>query len=97
MKTEITMKDAVEGVKNMFDVVPFDNHGDEQSFYIEDKECNTVSFYFDKLQYTREDVISRLVTYFNDKIITDGQCRIDAMTLVWTTVHIEPRNINQEN
>lgn len=96
MKTEITMKEAIDGVFGLFDILPWENREDEKSFYTV-KEDGTASFFFDKRQYMRDEVIERLVNYFNDKVITDGQCRIDAMTLVWTTVHIEPRNNNQEN
>ena len=96
MKTEITMKEAVDGILGLFKILPWENREDEKSFYTV-KEDGTASFFFDKRQYTRDEVISRLATYFDDKIITDGQCRIDNMTLVWTTVHIEPRNNNQEN
>lgn len=96
MKTEITMKEAIDGVVGLFDILPWDERVDEKSFYTV-KEDGTASFFFDKRQYMRDEVISRLVNYFNDKVITDGQCRIDNMTLVWTTVHIEPRNINREN
>ena len=96
MKTEITMQEAIDGVVGLFDILPWEHRMDEKSFYAI-KDDGVASFYFDKRQYTRDEVISRLVTYFNDKIITNGQCRIDNMTLVWTTVHIEPRNINQEN
>ena len=95
MKTEITMKEAIDGILGLFEILPWEKREDEKSFYT--VKDGTASFFFDKRQYTRDEVISRLVTYFNDKTITDGQCRIDNMTLVWTTVHIEPRNINQEN
>lgn len=94
MKTEITMKEAVDGILGLFEILPWENREDEKSFYTA-QEDGTASFFFDKRQYMRDEVISRLATYFDDKIITDGQCRIDNMTLVWTTVHIEPRNINQ--
>ena len=94
MKTEITMKEAIDGILGLFEILPWENREDEKSFYTV-KEDGTADFFFDKRQYMRDEVISRLVTYFNDKIITDGQCRIDEITFVWTTVHIEPRNINQ--
>ena len=96
MKTEITMKEAIDGIIGLFEILPWEKREDEKSFYTV-KEDGTASFFFDKRQYMRDEVIERLVNYFNNKIITNGQCRIDNMTLVWTTVHIEPRNINQEN
>lgn len=96
MKTEITMKEAIDGILGLFEILPWENREDEKSFYGV-KEDGTASFFFDKRQYMRDEVIERLVNYFNDKVIVDGQCRIDAISLAWTTVHIEPRNINQEN
>lgn len=96
MKTEITMKEATDGILGLFEILPWENREDEKSFYTV-KEDGTASFFFDKRQYMRDEVISRLVTYFSDKVIVDGQCRIDAISLAWTTVHIEPRNNNQEN
>ena len=94
MKTEITMKEAIDGILGLFEILPWENRENEKSFYWV-KEDGTASFFFDKRQYTREDVVEKLCDYFNDKIITDGQSRIDGLTLAWTTVNIEPRNINQ--
>lgn len=94
MKTEITMKEAIDGILGLFEILPWDERVDEKSFYTV-KEDGSANFFFDKRQYMRDEVIGRLVNYFNDKIIVDGQCRIDAITLAWTTVHIEPRNINK--
>lgn len=90
MKKEITLKEAIDGVRGLFSVKPYNDHEDGESFMgIEDN--GEVTFYFDKRQYLRDEVINRLVGYFSDKVITDGQCRIDNITLVWTTVHLEKR------
>ena len=97
MKKEITLKEAIDGIKGLFDFAPFGQHDGHQSFYTE-KEDGTATFFFDKNQYWRDEVIQRLVEYFNDKVIIDGQCRIDSITLVWTTVHLEKRTeIEGEN
>ena len=86
---EMTLKEAVEAVKELFDVCPFDERKEGKSFYISEKHGG-VTFFFDKRQYWRGDIISKLSEYFQDKYITDGQCRIDNITLLWTNVYLEP-------
>lgn len=86
MKT-ITLQDAMEGVKSLFDVSAYGNRQEGKSYFVENSFGTT--FYFDKRQYLRDDVIAKLSEYFNDKYIEGGQCRIDGITLLWTTVHLE--------
>lgn len=86
---EMTLKEAVEAVKELFDVCPFDKREKGKSFYISEKHGG-VTFFLDKRQYWRGDIISKLSKYFQDKYITDGQCRIDCITLLWTNVYLEP-------
>ena len=50
MKKEITLKEAIDGIKGLFDFVPFGQHDGHQSFYTE-KEDGTATFFFDKNQY----------------------------------------------
>lgn len=87
METKITLKEATEGVKSLFDVSAYGNRQNGKSFFVENSDDTT--FYFDKRQYWRDDVIAKLSEYFNGKTIEDGQCRIDGITLLWTTVHLE--------
>ena len=87
-KKEISLKGAIEGVKSLFELVPFNKRQDGKSFYSYGKD-GSVTFYFDKRQYWRDEVISKLAAYFQDKYLIDGQCRIDSITLLWTTVHLE--------
>lgn len=89
---EITLKEAINQVKELFDVVPFKEREEAKSFFNEDKETGAVTFLFDKRQYTRNEVIDKLVNHFSDKYIVDGQCRIDSITLLWTFVYLEPAN-----
>lgn len=95
-KIKISMQDAIDGIKGLFEVVPFGQHDGHKSFFSE-SEDGSVTFFFDKQQYLRGEVIERLVEYFKDKIIEGGQCRIDSITLVWTTVHIEKRGVENAN
>lgn len=90
MKKEITLQEAIDGIKGLFNVKTFEAHEDGESF-VSLKENGEATFFFDKRQYWRDDVINRLVEYFNDKVIIDGQCRIDSITFVWTTVYLEKR------
>ena len=64
-------------------------------FHIGEDGClsreNKGSFFIDKREYEREDVISMLRKYFEDRVITDGECRIDPITLLYTMFHIEDR------
>lgn len=83
----ITLKEATEAVKSLFNVNAYGNRQDSKSYFIENSDGTT--FYFDKRQYWRDDVIRKLSEYFDDKHIKDGQCRIDGITLLWTTVHLE--------
>ena len=86
---EMTLKEAVEVVKELFDVCLFDKREEGKSFYISEKHGGA-TFFFDKRQYWRGDIISKLSEYFQDKYIVDGQCRIDNITLLWTNVYLEP-------
>ena len=41
--------------------------------------------------YERGEIIEKLSKFFDGVSIIDGQCRIDSITFVFTTVHIEER------
>ena len=83
----ITLKEATEAVKSLFDVSAYGNRQEGKSYFVENS--NGTTFYFDKRQYWRNDVIAKLGEYFDGKRIEGGQCRIDGITLLWTTVHLE--------
>ncbi len=83
----ITLKEATEGIKNLFDVNTWGNRQYGKSYFVENSFGTT--FYFDKRQYWRDDVVAKLNEYFNGKSIEGGQCRIDGITLLWTAVHLE--------
>ena len=54
------------------------------------KEDNA-SFLIDKREFERFEVIDKLQEFFADKSIIDGQCRIDSLTFLYTSVKIENR------
>lgn len=87
----ITKQQAVEIIKEAFDLKDFNNREDGKSFYCEDGE--NVSFFFDKRQYDRFTVINTLMECFQDKNIEQGQCRIENITLLYTVAHVENRNV----
>ena len=70
-------------------------------FHIGEEGClsceNKGSFLIDKREYEREDVISMLRKYFENRVITGGQCRIEPITLLYTIFHIEDRQEEVRN
>lgn len=87
---DITKEEAVNGIKSLFELLPFDKKENGKSFY-GDGSDGKVSFFFDKRQYMRDEVIGKLVDFFNGKNIVGGQCRIAPITLLYTVVSIEDR------
>jgi len=87
---KITLSEAIEGVKKLIPIKPFGEQGDGESFYIQ-KEDEGCTFFYDKRQYTREEVIEQMCRYFENKVIENGQCRIPPISLAWTDVHLEHR------
>nr|DAL62993.1 MAG TPA_asm: hypothetical protein [Caudoviricetes sp.] len=85
----ITKQQAVEIIKNAFELKEFSEREEGKSFYGKDGE--TVSFFFDKRQYDRYTVIEKLKECFKNKNIVEGQCRIENMTFLWTVAHVENR------
>lgn len=84
----MTRKEAIELIISNFDIS--EEKREEKSFY-SINEDDTATFYFDKRQYQRDEVISKLVELFSKENIVDGQCRIEPITLLWTVCHIEKR------
>lgn len=84
----MTRKEAIELIISNFDISEEKIEG--KSFYSM-KEDDTATFYFDKRQYWRDEVISKLVDLFGNAKIVDGQCRIEPITLLWTVCYIEKR------
>lgn len=86
----ITKEEAVNGIKSLFELLPFDKKEDGKSFYGIGSNWKA-TFYFDKRQYTRDEVVGKLTDYFRDKTIVFGRCRISPITLLYTVVSIEGR------
>ena len=87
-KKTITRRQAIDDLKELFGLKSdFDGAGSG----CREKPEDTAEFFIFKGDVTRLEVIDKLQTYFSDKVIADGQCRIDSITFVFTTFHIEPR------
>lgn len=87
---QISKEEAAKALIQMFSAVPFKEKNECSNFYIE--KDGSVSFYIDKRNNERYEVIEKGKDYFADKNIVEGQCRIENMTLLWTVLHIEGRN-----
>lgn len=87
---DITKEEAVNGIKSLFELLPFDKKEDGKSFYGIGSDWKA-TFYFDKRQYMRDEVIDKLVEHFRGKNIVGGRCRISPITLLYTVVSIEER------
>lgn len=94
MATNISKQQAVEAIKGMFELLPFGKRENGTSFFSEEED--KVSFWLDKRQYLRSEVIQKLTEYFADKNIVGGRCRVESLTLLWTIVHIENRTVSRE-
>lgn len=91
----ITKQQAVEIIKEAFDLKDSNNREDGKSFYFQDGD--KVTFFFDKRQYDRFTVINTLMECFKNKNIEQGQCRIENITLLWTVAHVEDRKRKSED
>lgn len=84
----ITRREAIDAIKGMFEI----NTGDaDNASMMAEKENDTATFMLDKRKYPRFEIIDKLSKYFDGVSIIDGQCRIESITFVFTTVYIEER------
>lgn len=87
--TDMTLSEAIQEVKQLFNVVTYEELNDEHASYYTLNDDGTARFYLHKREYFRHEVIDKLATFFDDKYITDGQCRISNLTFIWTIVYLE--------
>lgn len=86
---KITMKEALDLIFEKFDVLEFTERKDRKSFWSQDDD-GVVSFFFDKRQYEREDVLQGLSEIFSTVISDECQIEVDSMTMLWTRVILKP-------
>jgi len=85
---EMTRREAIEAIKGMFET----NTGEaDNASMLTENENDTATFMLDKRKYERGEIIGKLSELFKGVKITDGLCRIDGITFVFTTVKIEER------
>ena len=90
-KKTITRRQAIDAIKKMFCFNGDQKEGNHAKSFCKEGENDTAEFYVNKLHYERGEVIGKLQEYFRDKVIDGGQCRIDGITFVFTTLYIEQR------
>ena len=54
------------------------------------------TFLIDKREFERFETIDKLQKYFANKVIINGQCRVDNITLLYTGFHIENRTYDTD-
>ena len=77
-KKKIKLEDAVKEIRNLFNIT-------ENSKSRENKGV----FSIDKEEFERDEVISMLKEYFNDKYLDGGMCEITPLTLKTTIFKIK--------
>ena len=89
LNKQITKQEAIDGIKGLFELTTWADKVDGKSFFAQQEGSDDADFFFDKRQYDRFEVISKLSEYFKDKVIIGGCCQIEPITLLWTLVHIK--------
>lgn len=85
---QMTRREAIEAIKGMFET----NTGQEDNVSrLIENDNDTATFLLDKRKYERGVIIEKLSELFKGVNITNGLCRIDSITFVFTTVKIEER------
>ena len=97
MKQEVTCIEAVNHIVDRFNLSEW-KAGETKpegklSFYSLSQD-GTYSFFFDKREFVRSEVVSALQDYFLDKYLPKGNgCAIDGITILFTVVRIGDLNI----
>ena len=87
----ITKQETVEAIKELFD---YENNKESNNvIVVENKEEDRTTFMVNKQYLERFEVIDKLQSFFADKVIDDGQCRVDNITFVFTSFFIENRSV----
>lgn len=84
----ISKQEAVDAIKKFLD---YENHKENKEVIVSEKN-GSWRFMVNKSYLERFEVIDKLQDFFFDKVIEDGQCRIEPITFVYTMFFIEDRN-----
>lgn len=88
---KLTKQETVEALKELFDYK--NNKESKNVLVVENKEEGRTTFMVNKQYMERLEVISKLQEFFSDKVIDNGQCRVDNITFVFTAFFIEDRSV----
>ena len=87
----LTKQETVEALKELFD---YENNKESKNVLVADnKEKGRTTFMVNKQYMERFEVIDKLKDFFADKVINEGQCRIENITFVYTIFFIEDRSV----
>ena len=87
----LTKQETVEALKELFD---YENNKENKNvLVVENKEEDRTTFMVNKQYMERFEVIDKLKDFFADKVINEGQCRIENITFVYTIFFIEDRSV----
>ena len=87
----LTKQETVEALKELFD---YENNKESKNvLVVENKEEGKTTFMVNKQYMERFEVIDRLQDFFADKVVNEGQCRIENITFVYTIFFIEDMSV----
>lgn len=84
---ELTKQETVEALKRLFD---YENHKEKNEVMVSEK-YGTTTFMVNKMYMERYEVITKLQQFFEDKVVENGQVRLESTTFVFTVFHVEDR------
>ena len=86
---KLTKQETIEALKKLFD---YESHKENREVIVAEHDYGA-TFMIDKRYLERYEVIERLQNFFTNKVIDGGQCRIDSITLLYTSFFIEDREV----
>lgn len=85
-KSRVLLTQVIEDLRKIFGTTTFEERVNGRSFEYDG------NFFIDKREKSRKEVLILLSEYFKDKVVADGQCRVENTTLLHTTFCIEYKN-----
>lgn len=83
----LTKQETVEALKRLFD---YENHKEKNEVMVSEKD-GTTTFMVNKMYMERYEVITKLQQFFKDKVVENGQVRLESITFVFTVFHVKDR------
>lgn len=85
-KSRVLLTQVIEDLRKIFGTTTFEERVNGRSFEYDG------NFFIDKREKSRKEVLILLSEYFKDKVVADGQCRVENTTLLHTMFCIEYKN-----